>query len=106
MADESIHLNPELLQPGVAREQIVAAFGQPNEVRYEADQQVDVYAFNADGSKFVHPQTYARNLAAGVATHGIATTVRQTRIHLTEQQVTYYFLTYGPDGKVRTVRQQ
>jgi hypothetical protein len=106
MSNEAIRLNPALLQPGVAREQIVAAFGQPNAVQSDGGRQADVYAFNADGSKFVQPQTYARNAAAGVATHGIATIVRQTRIHLTEEQVTYYLLTYGPDDKVQSVRRQ
>lgn len=106
MSDSSVHLNPQLLRPGVPREQIVAAFGPPNAVRDEAGQRVDVYGFNPDGTKFVEPQTYARNVAAGVASHGIATAIRRARIENAREEVTYYLLTYGPDGRVQTVRRQ
>ncbi len=106
MSNDSIHLNPALLQPGVPRDQIVAAFGPPNAVENDGGQQVDVYEFNADGTKFVQPQTYARNVAAGVATGGISTVVRRARIGLTEQQVTDYLVIYGPDGNVQSVQQR
>jgi hypothetical protein len=66
----------------------------------------DVYEFNPDGSKFVKPKIYPRNIAAGVFTGGIATVVHQGRIHYTEQQLTVYHLTYGPDGTVQSVQKQ
>ena len=52
------------------------------------------------------PKIYARNIAAGVFTGGIATAVHQARIHHTEQQLTVYYLTYGPDGIVRSVQKE
>jgi hypothetical protein len=100
MKDTSVHEDPTLLRAGVPRTQIAGAFGAPNETSNEGGQVQDVYEFNPDGSKFVKPKVYARNIAAGVFTGGIATVVHQARIHHTEQQLTMYRLTYGPDGTV------
>jgi hypothetical protein len=91
-----VHEDPSLLRVGVSRNKIIAAFGTPNQISHEGGQEQDVYEFNPDGSKFVEPKTYARNIAAGVFTGGIATVVHQARIHHTEQQLTVYHLTYGP----------
>ena len=106
MKDTSVHEDPNLLKVGVSREQITAAFGPPNEISNEGGQSQDVYEFNPDGSKFVKPKTYARNIAAGVFTGGAATVVHQARIHHTEQQLTVYHLTYGPDGIVQSVQKE
>ena len=106
MKDMSVHEDPSLFRAGVPRSEIVAAFGTPNQMSNRAGQEEDVYEFNPDGSKFVKPKTYPRNLAAGVFTHGIATAVHQARIHHTEHQLTTYHLTYGPDGTVQSVRKE
>jgi hypothetical protein len=104
MKDTSVHEDPSLLKAGVPRSKIIAAFGTPNQIGSQGGQEEDVYEFNPDGSKFVKPKIYPRNIAAGVFTHGIATVVHQARIHYTEQQLTTYYLTYGPDGTVQSVR--
>src|SRR5579863_5145245 len=106
MKDTSVHEDPNLLRAGVSRDQIVAAFGQPNETSTDSGQMQEIYEFNPDGSKFVKPKVYARNIAAGVFTGGIATVVHQARIHHTEQQLTVYRLTYGPDGTVNSVQKE
>jgi hypothetical protein len=106
MKDTSVHEDPNLLKVGVSREKIIAAFGTPNQINNQSGQEEDVYEFNPDGSKFVKPKTYARNIAAGVFTGGIATVVHQARIHHTEQQLTVYHLTYGPDGTVQSVQKE
>jgi hypothetical protein len=106
MKDTSVHEDPSLMRVGVTRDQIAAAFGKPNETSDQTGQVQDVYEFNPDGSKFVKPKVYARNIAAGVFTGGIATVVHQARIHATEQQLTVYRLTYGPDGVVRSVQKE
>jgi hypothetical protein len=106
MKDTSVHEDPTLLRAGVPRTQIASAFGAPNETSNEGGQVHDVYEFNPDGSKFVKPKVYARNIAAGVFTGGIATVVHQARIHHTEQQLTVYRLTYGPDGTVQSVQKE
>jgi outer membrane protein assembly factor BamE (lipoprotein component of BamABCDE complex) len=106
MKDTSVHEDPSLMHVGVTRDQIAAAFGQPNETSDQTGQVQDVYEFNPDGSKFVKPKVYARNIAAGVFTGGIATVVHQARIHATEQQLTIYRLTYGPDGIVQSVQKE
>ncbi len=106
MKDTSVHEDPTLLRAGVPRTQIAGAFGAPNETSNEGGQVHDVYEFNPDGSKFVKPKVYARNIAAGVFTGGIATVVHQARIHHTEQQLTVYRLTYGPDGTVQSVQKE
>jgi hypothetical protein len=106
MKDTSVHEGPSLMRVGVTRDQIAAAFGKPNETSDQTGQVQDVYEFNPDGSKFVKPKVYARNIAAGVFTGGIATVVHQARIHATEQQLTVYRLTYGPDGVVQSVQKE
>ena len=106
MKDSSVHEDPSLLKVGASRDKIIAAFGTPNQINNEGGQEQDVYEFNPDGSKFVKPKTYARNIAAGVFTGGIATVVHQARIHHTEQQLTVYHLTYGPDGIVQSVQKE
>src|ERR1700723_4566349 len=106
MKDTSVHEDPTLLREGVPRTQIAGAFGAPNETSNQGGVVRDVYEFNPDGSKFVKPKVYARNIAAGVFTGGIATVVHQARIHHTEQQLTVYRLTYGPDGTVQSVQKE
>jgi hypothetical protein len=106
MKDSSVHEDPSLLKVGVSRDKIIAAFGTPNQIINEGGQEQDVYEFNPDGSKFVKPKIYARNIAAGVFTGGIATVVHQARIHHTEEQLTVYHLTYGPDETVQSVQKE
>src|SRR5579862_4072055 len=106
MKDTSVHEDPSLLRAGVSRNQIATAFGAPNETSDQGGVVQDVYEFNPDGSKFVKPKVYARNIAAGVFTGGISTVVHQARIHHTEQQLTVYRLTYGPDGTVTSVQKE
>ena len=106
MKDTSVRENPDLLKAGVPRGEIIAAFGTPNQISNQGGQEEDVYEFNPDGSKFVKPKIYPRNIAARVFTHGIATVVHQARIHHTEEQLTIYHLTYGPDGTVQSVRKE
>jgi hypothetical protein len=88
----------------VSRDNITAAFGTPNQISKQGGKEQDVYEFNPDGS--LKPKTYARNIAAGVFTGGIATVVHQARIHHTEQQLTVYHLTYGPDETVQSVQKE
>ena len=83
MKDTSVHEDPSLFRAGVPRSEIVAAFGTPNQMSNRGGQEEDVYEFNPDGSKFVKPKIYPRNIAAGVFTHGMATVVHQARIHHT-----------------------
>ena len=106
MKDTSVHEDPNLLKVGVSRDKITAAFGTPNQITNQGGQEQDVYEFNPDGSKFVKPKVYARNIAAGVFSGGIATVVHQARIHETEQRLTVYHLTYGPDGTVQSVQKE
>jgi hypothetical protein len=106
MKDTSVHEDPSLLRAGVPRSKIIAAFGTPNQIGRQSGQEEDVYEFNPDGSKFVKPKIYARNIAAGVFTHGVATVVHQARIHHAEEQLTIYHLTYGLDGTVQSVRKE
>ena len=106
MKDTSVHEDSNLLRVGVSRNQIATAFGAPNETSNQGGQVQDVYEFNPDGSKFVKPKVYARNIAARVFTGGIATVVHQARIHHTEQQLTVYHLTYGSDQTVQSVHKE
>src|SRR5258708_2623672 len=106
MKDTSVHEDPNLLSTGVSRDQISGAFGKPNETSTEGGNLQDVYEFNPDGSKFVKPKIYARNIAAGVFTGGAATLVHQARIHHAEQQLTVYRISYGADGIAQSVKKE
>jgi hypothetical protein len=102
--NESIHYNPTVLQVGTPRQQVAAVFGNPNASQTTDNGQVeDVYAFNPDGSKFVNPQTQARNVAAAVFTAGTSVAVRQARIKMSEDKLTLYHVIYTPDGTIRSV---
>ena len=63
MKDASVHEDPSLMRVGVSRDQITNAFGEPNETSNQDGVVQDVYEFNPDGSKFVKPKVYARNIA-------------------------------------------
>ena len=105
--NESIHYNPSVLQVGTPRQQITAAFGNPNASQTTAEGQVeDVYAFNPDGSKFVNPQTQARNIAAAVFTAGTSVAVRQARIKMTEDKLTLFHVVYSPDETIQQVSEE
>jgi outer membrane protein assembly factor BamE (lipoprotein component of BamABCDE complex) len=105
--NESIHYNPSMLQVGTTRQQVVAAFGNPNSSQTTGDGQVeDVYAFNPDGSKFVNPQTQARNIAAAVFTAGTSVAVRQARIKMTEDKLTLFHVVYSPDETIQRVSEE
>jgi hypothetical protein len=106
MKDTSVHEDPNLLRAGVSRDQIAGAFGKPNETSTEGGKLQDVYEFNPDGSKFVKPKVYARDIAAGVFSGGIATVVHQARIHHAEQQLTVYRISYGADGIAELVKKE
>ncbi|MGA2411670.1 MAG: hypothetical protein ABSG46_14955 [Candidatus Binataceae bacterium] len=105
--DESIHYNPDVLKIGTPQAQVEAAFGDPNSSRTtDAGLIEDVYAFNPDGSKFVNPQTHARNIALAFFTAGASVAVRQARIHLTEQKLTLYHVIYAPDDTIQSVAEE
>jgi hypothetical protein len=102
--NESIHFNPQILQIGTPRQQVIAAYGEPNASQTtKSGLAEDVYAFNPGGSKFVNPQTQARNIAAAIFTAGTSVAVRQARIHMTEQKLTLYHVIYGLDNTIQKV---
>jgi hypothetical protein len=105
--NDSIHYNPSVLQVGTPRQQVVAAFGNPNASQTTAHGQLeDVYAFNPDGSKFVNPQTQARNIAAAVFTAGTSVAVRQARIKMTEDKLTLFHVVYSPDETIQKISEE
>jgi hypothetical protein len=102
--NESIHFNPQILQVGTPRQQVITAYGEPNASQTtKSGLAEDVYAFNPDGSKFVNPQTQARNIAAAIFTAGTSVAVRQARIHMTERKLTFYHVIYGLDNTIQKV---
>src|SRR5260370_15845775 len=103
MKDTSAHEDPNLLKVGVPRDRIIAAFGTPNQIINQGGQEEEVYEFNPDGSKFVKPKVYARNIAAGGFTGGIATRGPQARIHEAAQHPTVHHLTFGSEGTIKSV---
>jgi hypothetical protein len=104
MEDSSIHYDPAVLKVGSQRSAVAAAFGEPNESQTAPGGQTqDLYAFNPDGTKFVNPAVRPRNVALGVLTRGTSLAVRQARLSMKEKKLTVYKVTYGSDGRIRSV---
>jgi hypothetical protein len=107
LKDSSIHYDPAVLKAGNSRQNVEAAFGEPNASRTtDSGQTEDVYAFNPDGSKFVNPQLRPRNFALAFFTMGTSVAVRQARLHFTEEKLTLYHVVYDGDGAIESVREE
>jgi hypothetical protein len=105
LKDTSIHYDPSVMRPGVARSEVKSTFGEPNSSgSLETGQTEDVYAFYPDGTKFVDPTVRPRNIALGVFTGGASVVVRQLRLHQAESKLTLYHVIYGSDGTVASIR--
>ena len=105
LKDKSIHYDPSVMRPGVARSEVKSTFGEPNSTgSLETGQTEDVYAFYPDGTKFVDPTVRPRNIALGVFTGGASVVVRQLRLHQAESKLTLYHVIYGSDGTVASIR--
>jgi hypothetical protein len=104
LKDSEVHYDPSVLTVGNSRQQVVAAFGQPNATQGEGPSLEDVYAFYPDGSKFVDPQVTAGTIAAAVFTAGISLAARQAKIMIKEKQITCYRVHYDPNGNIQSVQ--
>jgi hypothetical protein len=105
LKDTSIHFDPSVMRPGVARSEVRQSFGEPNSTEsIETGQTEDVYAFYPDGTKFVNPTVRPRNIALGVFTAGASVAVRQLRLHQAESKLTLYHVIYDSDGNIASVR--
>ena len=105
LKDTSIHYDPSVMRPGVARSEIEATFGPPNSIGHlENGEPEEVYAFYPDGTKFVNPTVRPRNVALGFFTGGVSVALRQLRLHQTESKLTLYHVVYGSDATVALVR--
>lgn len=105
--DTSVHYDPAVLKVGTPRTGVQKAFGDPNDTQVAKNGLTeDVYAFNPDGSKYVNPQIRPRNVALGFFTMGTSVAVRQARLKMAEKKLTLYTIVYGPDGTIRTVKEE
>ena len=100
----SIQYDPSVLAIGTPRQQVVAAFGEPNATQGEGPNREDVYAFYPDGSKFVDPQVGAGTIAAAVFTAGMSLAVRQAKIMIQEKRITMYRVHYDSNGNIASVQ--
>jgi len=93
-----------VLAVGTPRQQVLAAFGQPNATQGEGPTREDVYAFYPDGSKFLDPSVGAGTIAAAVFTAGVSLAVRQAKIMIKEKQITLYHLHYDSQDLIKSVK--
>jgi hypothetical protein len=100
----SIQYDASVLQVGNSRQQVIAAFGEPNATQGEGTSREDVYAFYPDGSKFVDPEISAGTIAAAVFTAGMSLAVRQAKIMIQEQRITLYHVHYDSNDNIQSVR--
>ncbi len=99
-----IHYDPAVLTPGVSRQRVLAAFGEPNATQGEGATREDVYAFKPDGSKFVDPHVTGATIAAAVFTAGMSLAVRKARIMIQESKLTLYHVHYDAQDKLKSVQ--
>ena len=104
LKNSSVHYDPSVLTVGTPRQQVVAAFGEPNATQGEGPTREDVYAFYPDGSKFVDPQVGAGTIAAAVFTAGISLAVRQAKIMIKEHQITLSRIHYDSNDNIQSVQ--
>jgi hypothetical protein len=105
LKNSSIHYDPAVLAPGVPRSEVQAKLGDPNDTETADDGIVeDVYAFYPDGDKFVNPTIRPRNIALGVFTGGASVAIRQLRLAHAEKKLTLYYVRYGADDRIASVR--
>lgn len=102
--DTSIHHDAAVLTPGVSRQRVMAAFGEPNATQGKGAAREDVYAFSPDGSKFVDPQVSTGTIAAAVFTTGMSLTVRKARITIQENKLTLYHVHYDVQDRIKSVQ--
>lgn len=105
MKDTSIHFDPSVMRPGIARSEVLQSFGEPNSTdSLKTGQDEDVYAFYPDGTKFVNPTVRPRNVALGFFTAGMSVAVRQLRLHQAESKLTLYHVIYDSNGTIASVK--
>lgn len=105
MSDQnpSIQYNPSVLTVGTPRQQVIAAFGEPNATQGEGPNREDVYAFYPSGAKFVDPQVGAGTIAAAVFTAGMSLAVREAKIKIQEGRITLYRVHYDANDNISSV---
>ena len=102
-SNPSIQYNPSVLTVGTPRQQVVAAFGEPNATQGEGPSREDVWAFYPNGSKFVDPQVSAGTIAAAVFTAGMSLAVREAKIKIQEGRITLYRVRYDSNDNIASV---
>jgi hypothetical protein len=101
--DTTHHYDSAVLTRGTPRSQVLEAFGAPNEEYQQNGTLEDVFAFYADGTKFVNPTLRPRNVALSVVTLGGAAAARAARRVYVERQLTRYYVYYDQQQKVAYV---
>lgn len=102
--NSAIHYDPAILAPGVPRQRVIAAFGEPNATQGTGATRVDVYAFKPDGAKFVDPHISPATIAAAVFTGGMSLAVRRARIKIQESKLTLYKVHYDAQDRIKSVQ--
>lgn len=103
-SNPSIQYNPSVLTVGTPRQQVIAAFGEPNATQGEGPSREDVWAFYPNGSKFVDPQVGAGTIAAAVFTAGMSLAVREAKIKVQEGRITLYRVHYDSNDRIQSVQ--
>ena len=103
-SNPSIQYNPSVLTVGTPRQQVVAAFGEPNATQGEGPSREDVWAFYPNGSKFVDPQVSAGTIAAAVFTAGMSLAAREAKIKIQEARITLYRVHYDSNDNIASVQ--
>jgi hypothetical protein len=103
-SNPSIQYDPSVLTVGTPRQQVIAAFGEPNATQGEGPSREDVYAFYPNGSKFVDPEVGAGTIAAAVFTAGMSLAVREAKIKIQEGRITMYRVHYDANDRIQSVQ--
>ena len=97
--DPRIHFNADAVKPGVSRTQVEAALGTPDSsMTLDNDETIAIYAFFADGGKFLNP-----GLGATYFSHSSSSAVNNPQLEKWRHELTFYRIRYSLDGTVMAV---
>ena len=97
--DPRIRFNADAVKPGVSQTQVEAALGTPDtSMTLDNDETVAVYAFFADGGKFLNP-----GIGATYFSHSSSSAVNNPQLEKWRHELTFYRIRYNLDGVVMAV---
>ncbi|HTR62469.1 MAG TPA: hypothetical protein VMH37_12255 [Candidatus Binataceae bacterium] len=97
--DPRIRYNADAVKPGVSQSQVEGSLGTPDvTMTLDNEETVAIYAFFADGGKFLNP-----GLGATYFSHSASSAVNNPQLEKWRHELTFYRIRYNLEGVVMAV---